>query len=191
MTLFEFILVMVSLILAIGITQLLQGIASIVQRRRAVEFSWVPLAWSAYLFLLSVAHWWSLWDMREVEWTFPAFFFLLLPPTMLYLTISLLVNSGGAGASASMADDFQGIRVPFFVFMTAVGLLVIWDGPILRIEPVWNSLRAIQMVAIVLLVIGLASSRWGTQKLVAALSLGALVFLTFVLRFLPGAFGPS
>ncbi|MFV1988926.1 MAG: hypothetical protein ACC682_16770 [Gemmatimonadota bacterium] len=112
MTLFEFILVMVSLILAIGVTHLLQGVAAIVQQRKELDFSWVPLVWASYLFLVTAAHWWSLWDMRGADWTFPAFFFVLLPPTLLYLAVSLLVSSGPGTGGTSMAADFLEIRVP-------------------------------------------------------------------------------
>lgn len=80
MVLFEFILVMVSLVLAIGVTHLLQGVVEVVRYRETLELYWVPFAWAATLFVLAAGHWWSLWDMRGVEWTFPGFFFLLLPP---------------------------------------------------------------------------------------------------------------
>jgi hypothetical protein len=191
MTLFEFILVMVSLVLAIGVTHLLQGVAAIVHHRKELDFSWVPLSWAAYLFLVSAAHWWSLWDMRGADWNFPAFFFVLLPPTLLYLTVSLLVSSGLGTVGTSMATDFLGIRVPFFTVLLTFMVLVMWDGAILGVEAAWNSLRALQVVGVALMIIGLATSRWRTQKLVAAVALGLLVIHSFVLRFFPGAFGPS
>jgi len=182
---------MVSLIIAIGATHLLHGVAAAVQHRNEVQVSWVPLTWSAYLFLLIAAHWWSLWDMRDAAWTFPAFFFVLLPPTLLYLTVSLLVGSLTASGSGSMLADFKDLRVPFFVLMTAANALTIWDGAILGVEPVWNSLRALQMVVLALMITGLASSQWRVQQLVAVLSLVTLVVVAFVLRFLPGAFAPG
>jgi len=188
MSLFEFILVMVSLILAIGVTQLLQGVAALAHHPEERDFDWVPLAWASYLFLLSAAHWWSLWGMRAADWTFPAFFFVLLPPTLLYLAVSLLVSGGLSATGTAMSEDFLGIRVPFFIVLLVFNVLVMWDGALLGVEPAWNSLRALQLVGTVLLLTGLVSRRWGIQKLVAVLTCGFLVVASFVLRFLPGAF---
>ena len=167
MTLFEFILVMVTLILAIGVTQLLQGVAAIVHDRGELEIAWVPLVWAAYLFLLSAAHWWSLWDMRGANWNFPVFFLTLLAPTLLFLAVSLLVSGGLQTSSESMARGFLRIRAPFFTVLVVFSLLVTWDGAVLGVEPVWNSLRAFQVALLPLFVVGLASSRWRIQQVVA------------------------
>ena len=57
MTLFEFILVMVSPVPAIAVTRLLQGVAAIMHRREDVEADWVPVSWAICLFVLAAANW--------------------------------------------------------------------------------------------------------------------------------------
>ena len=186
MTLFEFILVLVSLILAIGVTQLLRGVANVVRYRDELKLSWVPLCWAGTLFLLTAAHWWSLWDMRDTAWTFPTFFFLLLPPTLQYFAISLLVSWKLDSERASLQDEFQRIRVPFLGAVLLWTLIVMWDGAILGAEAIWNYLRANQSLGAVMLALGMFSPRWGIQKLVAVGMLLSASIGSFLLRFLPG-----
>ncbi len=90
-----------------------------------------------------------------------------------------------------MAAGFDAIRRPFMVVMLALYILVSFDGWVLGTEPVWNSLRLLQVVQIGAVFLGLVSSRRAVQQLVAAGTLLVLLLVTFVLRFLPGAFGPS
>lgn len=90
-----------------------------------------------------------------------------------------------------MVAGFDAIRRPFMVVMLALFILVSFDGWVLGTEPVWNSLRLNQGAMIGSVFLGLVSSRRAVQQLVAAGALLLLLLATFVLRFLPGAFGPS
>jgi hypothetical protein len=191
MSLFEFVLVMVSLVLAIGITHLLQAAARIVRHRQVVKLDWVPLLWMATLFLYSVSYWWSLWDFRDVEWTFPGFFFLLIPPTLLYVALSLVVSADFTTAGMSLSESFERIRRPFLATIGVFQFLVTWDGWVFRSEPVWNQLRWLQLALIALLILGTISSVRRIQALVALGVFIVLNLLVFVLRFFPGAFGPG
>ena len=123
MSLFEFILVMMSLVLAIGVTHLLQEIAVIVQYRDTLQLDWVVITWGASLFVVSAIYWWSLWDFRALQWTFPGFFFLLLAPTLLYVAVSLLVSADVTEPGISLAAHFERIRLPFLIVMTLFHIL--------------------------------------------------------------------
>jgi hypothetical protein len=68
--LFSFILVMVSLVLAIGVTHLVHGVASLIRLRGRTAIEPLPLVWAASLFLVAAIYWWSLWDFRNVDWRF-------------------------------------------------------------------------------------------------------------------------
>lgn len=191
MSLFEFVLVMVSLVLALGVTHLLREIASIVRHRDTLGVHWIPLAWIATLFLYSVSYWWALWDFQSLSWTFPGYFFLLVAPTLLYIAISLLVSADVAGPGASLIDSFERVRAPFFGLMAVFQILVTWDGWVFGVEPAWNSLRLLQGGLLAAYLLGAFSASRRVQGFVAAAALALLAFLLFVLRFLPGAFGPA
>jgi hypothetical protein len=190
MSIFEFVLVMTSLVLAIGITHLLQHVAVIVRHRQTLEISWVPLLWMVCLFLSSANYWWALWDYRGLEWTFPSFFFLLIPPTLLYVIISLLVSADITNPHASLATSFEQIRVPFFSVLIVYQILLTWDGWVLGVEPVWNTMRMVGLIVILVYAVGAVVAKSWVQKVVTASVFVMFVFGMFVLRFMPGAFGP-
>ncbi|MDX1482080.1 MAG: hypothetical protein R3315_10405 [Woeseiaceae bacterium] len=188
MHIFEFVLVMASLVLAIGLTSLLSVVASIISHRQVARLEWFPLIWIATLFLYVPGYWWSLWDFRDVSWTFPTYFFLLLMPTCLYIAMRLLGDALEPEDGIPRGEAFERVRVPFFlalILMQGTGAL---DGWLLSVEPLWNDLRALQVFLILLFIVGALSPRLSVQKPVAALNFLLMVFAMFVLRFLPGAF---
>lgn len=191
MGLFEFVLVMVSLILAIGVTQLLREMALIIRHKNALVLDWAPLVWFATLFLYALGYWWSLWDFREVQWTYPGYFFLVLSPTLLYVAISLLASTDVSIEGFSLQSSFESVRVPFLLTVAAFQLIGSWDGWLFAVEPVWNLLRATQVGLVLTCVAGTFSPSAKLQKIVSLSEFGLLVFAMFFLRFLPGAFGPN
>ncbi len=189
MDIFEFVLVMVSLVLAIGLTGLLREVSAMISDRKTKHFDWVRITWIAILFLYVISYWWSMWDYREVEWTFPGYAFLLLVPTLLYIAMDLLVRCGASMGATTPEEAFEGIRVPFFVTMFVVQLFGTWDDWLLSVAPVWTSLRWLQIAMILLFAVGIFVSRRVAQQVIALTALFVLAFGMFGLRYLPGPLG--
>ena len=190
MSLFEFILVMVSLVLAIGVTHLLQGIVNIVRHREAIALEWVRLVWAASLFSASAVYWWSLWDFRLAQWTYGAFFFVLLAPTSLFTATSLLFSPAIGSSTTLRYVPFEDVRPLFMAVMLAY--LVVWsaDGWIVGVETAWNAMRGQQIVIAVMFLAGIVSSTRIAQ-IIAVLWLLSSLVTGFGPRFEPGAFGPG
>jgi hypothetical protein len=186
---FNFILVMVSLILAIGVTHLIQRVAVIIRGRDAVPLDWLQLTWALSLFVVAAIYWWSLWDMRDANWIFPKFFFLLLAPTLLNFAVSLLVASDPAPGTSPARFDLDRIRLPFMLVMAVFTLFVTWDAFLVGTEPAWTAYRPVQIWSLSLYLVGAASRRVGVQRAVGVLTLLTYVIAGLIYRFVPGAFG--
>ena len=94
MTVFEFLLIAVSIIVGIGIAELLSGVVRIFRQQLAAR----PLhsLWVAIVFLQQVQFLWSRWDLRvRAEWAFPEFALVLLPSILLLLVAALLFPAVG------------------------------------------------------------------------------------------------
>lgn len=180
---------MVSLVLAIGVTHLLHGVADLVRWRGRVRLDWVPLVWAASLFLVAALYWWSLWDLRGAEWRFPLFFFMLLAPTLLHVAASLLISTEAVEAGASVQSEFDRIRVPFMIVMAMFSVVVTWDGWVVGVEPSWTVYRPIQVWTIGLYGAGALFAGVRLQRAIAILALTTYVVAGFFFRFMPGAFG--
>jgi hypothetical protein len=188
--LFSFVLVMISLVLAIGVTHLVQGVTNLLRVRGSIRRDPLLLIWAASLFLVAAIYWWSMWDLRSVQWRFHYFFYMLLAPTLLHVAASLLVSTeGGEAGGMSMPFEFERIRVPFMIVMALFSIVVTWKGLIVGAEAVWTAYRPLQLWIIVLYVAGAFFRGALSQRIIAGLVLTSYVAGGFFFRFVPGAFG--
>jgi len=90
MEIFNYVMVLASIIIGLAITHLLQGAARIVQHPGRDKPYWVHLVWVAAAFLGAI-FWWR-WEFRlsTQAWTFQLYVFVLLYAVIIYLRAALL-----------------------------------------------------------------------------------------------------
>lgn len=92
MTPFEYLSVLVSIIIGLGLTHLLTSAARLIQLRRRVRGYATTYLWMLLLLILQVQIWWAAYEGRnDAEWTFHGFFAYLLLPILAALISYLLV----------------------------------------------------------------------------------------------------
>ena len=67
MTRFEYLSVLVSIVIALGITEVTIGWGRLLQQRRRVRLSWLHAFWSLFTLFLMIQLWWGFWNFRTVE----------------------------------------------------------------------------------------------------------------------------
>lgn len=104
-----FLSVIVSIILGLSITQLLQGISEVINERERVRFYQPAIGWTVLLLIVDVQAWWAMFGYRNRHaWTFLQFGTVLLEVILLYLLAALaLPNFGGSGAIDLRANYFR------------------------------------------------------------------------------------
>jgi hypothetical protein len=91
MTPFEYVTVLVSIILGMGITQIVTGIADLVHQAGRVRVYWPHLLWIILVFFLHIQEWWSTYELRHFEsFRLPTFLFVLLYPINLFILARIL-----------------------------------------------------------------------------------------------------
>lgn len=91
MEIFEYIAVLTSIIIGLGITQLLRGVARLIQHPGRYPVYWVHLLWVASMFFNMIFWWWWEFRLNEIEnWTFQLYFFVVFYAFVFYLTCALL-----------------------------------------------------------------------------------------------------
>ena len=94
---FNYLSVLISIILALGMTRVLAGVGEMLQARSRRRIYWVHAVWIVNLFLYLVVAWWIFYRWRNQQpWTFFLFLFVLISPTILFLASLLLFPSEGA-----------------------------------------------------------------------------------------------
>src|SRR6266699_5554864 len=120
MNAFEYLSVLISIILALGMTRVLGGVGEMLQARSRRRVYWVHLIWIVNLFLYLVVAWWIFYRWRNQQpWTFFLFVFVLISPTILYLASMLLFpREGGVDESIDYKTHYYANHRAFFALFT-------------------------------------------------------------------------
>jgi hypothetical protein len=89
---FGYLSVIISVILGLSVTQLLQGFSQIINARDRVRIYWPTLGWAFVLLLVDIQAWWAMFGLRvKHDWTFVQFGVVLLETIILYLLAALMM----------------------------------------------------------------------------------------------------
>ena len=92
MTPFDYVSVLISIILGLGITQIMTGVADLVHQWEKVRLYWPHLLWIVLVFVLHIQEWWITYlTLRGFEtWRLPTFLFFILYPVNLFILARIL-----------------------------------------------------------------------------------------------------
>lgn len=182
MDLFEYILILTSVIYALAVAQILAGVSRMAQASTTLRHYLPQRIWIFNLFLFIFLIWWATWEFRVVDWTFPQYAYLLIAPTLLFFVCSLLTPLTLEHEGTDIEAHFMRVRRPFFATYFFAVVAVVVDGNLLSNEPVWHSGRYGHVALLATSVWGYFTSSRKGQIAVAVITLAAL-FATTVVRF--------
>ena len=111
---FNYLAVLISIILGLGITQLLTGFGRWIEQRKEFRPFLPAMIWAGILLLIHVQTWWSMFGLRFVtHWTFLRFGVVLLQPATLYL-LAMLVLPSSSVHSLDLRTNYFAQRRWFF-----------------------------------------------------------------------------
>ncbi len=178
MTFFEYMIVMVSLIMALALSHVMRASSDILTSPKRY---WIHIVWVVVFLCWILQGWWALWDLRTVtDWTFIKYLSMFPFPLLLFVTGSILVPSN-TPVTIDWKLHFDDHKTWFFSAMILVQIesiltpILVFDAPLVHI------FRIFQLVLIVLLAIGLVAKSSKSQ--------GAIVIIYSVLFVLANYFG--
>jgi hypothetical protein len=84
--LFEFLMVLESIIIGLGLAEILTGLGQLLRARRTARVYGVHAAVVGLILVSLLQHWWDAWGLREVgRWSFPGLLLFVLGPIILFL----------------------------------------------------------------------------------------------------------
>ena len=106
---FEYVVVMLTLILGLGIAQILNGISDMVAHYNKIKFRYAHTIYIFVIFLVYIQHWWYAYQYsHEVEiWTLPITISLLGFPILLFLQSRFLFPTGSRSQETDMVAYFE------------------------------------------------------------------------------------
>jgi len=130
---FEYVSVFISIILGLGVTQILTGIADLVHQNERVKIYWPHLLWVLLVLVLHVQEWWVTFELRSLEkWRLPLFLFVLLYPVVLFILARLLFPFGFNEGTIDLKKFYFENYRRIFLFGAILAFLSIIDNLLLR-----------------------------------------------------------
>ncbi len=117
MTRFEYLSVLISIVIALGMSEVTVSWGRLIQHRNQVRFSWLHAFWSAFIMLLMIQFWWGFWNFRTVEdWSLFALIGVVLEATTLVICALLLTPGRSLSGSIDLESLYFEHSRPFFLF---------------------------------------------------------------------------
>jgi hypothetical protein len=114
---FSYLSVLLSIILGLGLTQLLTATGRMIRHRDRVKVHWLPLLWAGVLLLIYVQVWWSMYGLRlRREWTFLGFVTVLAQTATLYVMAAVALPEQIDEAGVDLGEYFDRNHRWFFAF---------------------------------------------------------------------------
>lgn len=115
MTLFEFLMVIAGVVIAIAMAEIVSGWGRMVRAGVNVKFDWLHLGWSLTVLLNAMLYWVGVWAYAELEFQYVAqTWFLVLPTLFLVLVAFALTPDISQISGQSLRDYFISNRRGFF-----------------------------------------------------------------------------
>jgi hypothetical protein len=155
MSAFEYLSVLISIILALGMTRVLAGVGEMLQARSHRRLYWVHIIWILNVFTYLVIAWWVFYRWRnEQAWTFFLFVFVLISPTILYLASLLLFpREGAVDESVDYKAHFYANHRAFFIIFALYAPVDLVDT-LLKGVPHFFDLGPLYIISLVLFLVG-------------------------------------
>jgi hypothetical protein len=170
-------MVLASVIIGLGVTHLLQGVAGIVQNPGREKIYWVHLVWVATIFLRIIFWWWFQFRLSETgQWSFGLYFFVIVYAFLIFLACAFLFPRDLAGHEG-FEGYFYSSRAWFFGINLAGIVIDVIDSlfkGLAHFRALGLSYAILMVIWAILFAIAM---RTRNKRFHAALAVAALVYL--------------
>ncbi|MBL7856066.1 MAG: hypothetical protein JNM57_00140 [Cyclobacteriaceae bacterium] len=177
---FEYTMVLISIILGLGITTILTGLAEHIRHSGLFKIYTPHLIWIALVFVLHVQEWWENYSLMSIAaWKLPLFLFILLYPINLYILAHLLFPSSRQAETDSKTYYLENYP-KLFISAIILGILSIIHN--LTISN-WKISDQFPQAILLILLTGFLLSKTKNEKIHTIMSFILLVMMLMVLFF--------
>ncbi|MFL6584753.1 MAG: hypothetical protein ACJ8KU_09590 [Chthoniobacterales bacterium] len=120
---FSYLSVLLSVVIGLAVTEILQGFRGRIVSAARVRSYWPARVWSVTLLLVCAQTWWAMFGLRSRHtWTFDEFLVLLTQVIVLYLVCGLLYPDFAGTGEIDLRAHYFAQRRRFFSFVVIAAL---------------------------------------------------------------------
>ena len=182
MTHFEYVAVIVSIILGLGIVRLLSSLDQIFSKDRY----WPHAVWVITIFWMHTQNWWAFWDMRNLSFNVVLYSLWVGFVSLMYLcTVALTSRKND---EIAWKEHYYGQKNWFFGVLIVTIIAAIFVSLLFFDASFLHPYRALQTSLLLLAILSFFSEREKVHEVVSVLFL-VLFFVGFsIFRFFPDLF---
>lgn len=169
---------LLSIIIGLGLTEMLGNLHRLIRNRTRVTWDGLPVVWAATLFVLVINYWWSIYlgasgigQIRNAA----EFGLILIPPILLFLSTASALPHFDGGSEWNMRQWYEVQRktfiVTFSLYQCSTWIIAIAAGTL-----GWNVISVVRAVILATLVLMLVRNERRWDWIGVVLILGVLVF---------------
>ena len=163
MTFFEYMMVMVSLIMALALSHIMRASAEFLSSPKRY---WVQSSWAAIIVLLILQSWWAYWDLRDIsDWSFLKYLSVFFYPLFFSFIASVLIPLNRS-TEHDWRASFHKKRVLFFWAMIVSTIVAVLHTWLVIGSPLFHPYRIFQLALIAILMVGLIGKSSRAQAFV-------------------------
>ncbi|HTA64054.1 MAG TPA: hypothetical protein VK753_00995 [Xanthomonadaceae bacterium] len=123
---FSYLSVLLSIVLGLAMTQVLQGFRGLILTRATVAMYWPCVLWAVLLLVIDVQAWWAMYGLRDYTgWNFLAFAVVLMQTVLMYLIAGLVLPDIRDDRPVDLRAHYFDHARWFFGIAVAAGLVSI------------------------------------------------------------------
>jgi hypothetical protein len=126
---FNYVAVLISIVIGLGVTRVLTGLSDAIQAGNRPRTYWVHTLWMINLFNQLMLSWWVFYRWRSApQWTFFLFLWVMVAPTLIYLSSGILCPGElEPTGSVTWQEYYYANRRGFFLIFAAIWPLDVID----------------------------------------------------------------
>lgn len=129
---FDYVAVLLSIVISLALTHLLTGVAAMIQNG-VRNFSLPLVHWMGFCLFLCVDYWFSIWQAHErVDWSLQYVGLLLTLSAIIYVAAKLITPTISGDEPIDMAEFYEKARPKFMLtclVLLAIGQITNWSLP--------------------------------------------------------------
>ena len=155
MTLFEFLMAIASVVVAIALTEIFGGWGNLLRLKIISRLDWLHLGWTLVVVLYAIQYWVGIWPYRSVEFTDIYQVWFLIFPTLAIVLVSFAITPDAdpdvtADSELNLREYYMSRRGPIFYGMSVfIAMATLADRIILQeILPITNLILVLFLIVL-------------------------------------------
>lgn len=118
---FSYLSVLLSIVLGLALTQILQGYRAVLLAKGRIRHSATVLIWSGQFVAIVAQAWWASFGLRDrTHWDFIAFAVILAQMGLVYMAAAVIFPDIPPSGDVDLGDHWERHRGAFFAFVLAM-----------------------------------------------------------------------